>query len=165
LPAKAVPAATERATSGSFHFDSMGGTFALDGSGCPVDKLPGCPNESPTPVETGWWPAVILVGGGRKALSRMPSELSRRFSNGRRALRPSAGGAQVGGGLGGGGALPGHRGRRRPGPLLRPGHVPLPAGRPAHGPPGGVLGRRRDRPPEAHAGLQRAAPDRLGRLR
>jgi len=51
MSAEDVPAATERATSGSFHFDSMGGTFALDGSGCPVDKLPGCPNGSPTRLE------------------------------------------------------------------------------------------------------------------
>ena len=59
----------------------------------------------------------------------------------------------------------GRRGRHQPAPLLRAGHVPLPLGRPAHGPPGGVLGRRRDRQAEADAGLQRAAPHRLGRLR
>src|SRR5215218_6081698 len=127
MSAEDVPAATERATSGSFHFDSMGGTFALDGSGCPVDKLPGCPNESPTRWQTRRWPAVILVGGGgRKAPFSMPLQLFEEISCGRRAVRAPAGGAQVGGGLGGAGALPGRRERHEPAPLLRPGHVPLP---------------------------------------
>ena len=95
----------------------------------------------------------------------MPLQHSEEISCGRRALRPPAGGAQVGGGLGGAGALPERPQRHQPPPLLRPRHVPLPLGRPAHGPPGGVLGRRRDRQAQVDAGLQRAAPDRLGRLR
>ena len=48
---------------------------------------------------------------------------------------------------------------------VRPRHVPVPLGRPAHGSRGGVRPRRRHRPLLGAAGLQRHAPDRLGRLR
>src|SRR5215216_4413940 len=156
MSAEDVPAATERATSGSFHFDSMGGTFALDG---PAVQWTNCP-AAPTSPQRGWNSAggllLCLSEVAGRPFPACPTAFEE-ISRGRRALRPPAGGAQVGGGLGGGGAVPGRRGRRGPPPLLRPGHVPVSLGRPAHGPPGGVLGRRRDRPAEAHAGLQRAA--------
>src|SRR6266496_2561938 len=66
--------------------------------------------------------------------------------------------------MGGAGALPGRRERHHPAAVLRTRHVPVPVGRPAHGAPGGLLGRRRDRAVQAPTGPQRAAPDRLGRL-
>ena len=72
-------------------------------------------------------------------------------------------------GLGGAAALPrpdrpGRAGRQAE--VLRPRHVPVPVGRgPARRPPGGLHRDRHRRALQAHAGLQRAAPDGLGRLR
>ncbi len=69
------------------------------------------------------------------------------------------------GALGKGKPFPRRRGPRPP-QALHPGHVPVPVRRgPARGPPGGVHGHGHPGPHEAHAGLQRAAPHGLGRLR
>ena len=58
------------------------------------------------------------------------------------------------------------RDRRRAAQVLRARHVPLPVGRgPARRPPRGLHRDRHHRALQAHAGLQRAAPDGLGRLR
>ena len=55
--------------------------------------------------------------------------------------------------------------RRSPAALLRARHVPVPLGRPAHGARRGVQRRRRGRPVSDDARLQRAASDRVGRVR
>ena len=61
--------------------------------------------------------------------------------------------AEVGGGLGGRGPVPGLRGPGRPpAAVLRARHVPVPLGRPAHGPRRGVQRRRRRRPVPGDAG-------------
>ena len=58
------------------------------------------------------------------------------------------------------------RNRPVPAEVLRSGHVPLPQRRwAARRPSRGVYGIGHHRPVQAHAGLQRAAPHRLGRLR
>src|SRR4029450_10182636 len=80
MSAEDVPAATERATSGSLPFDSMGGTFALDGSGCPVDKIARLPQRIPNVA--GKW-LVACCYPCRRWPEGPPStharELSRRF--------------------------------------------------------------------------------------
>ena len=66
----------------------------------------------------------------------------------------------------GAGPVPGQRRPGRPPPAHLPArHVPVPVGRPAHGPRRGVRDRRRDGPVLVPARAQRAAPDRLGRVR
>ena len=78
----------------------------------------------------------------------------------RRRTRPGA----VAGLLGGRPDL--HPGRRRPPRApVRAGHVPLPVGRPAHGPRRSVRDGRRGRPLLEVEGLRRPASDRLGLLR
>ncbi len=87
---------------------------------------------------------------------------------GRRDLRRARRPAEVAGPLGGPRALHRRRRRRRLGgarEALRAHDVPLPLGRPAHGPRRGVRAARRDRALLALPRLRGAQPDRLGLLR
>ena len=66
--------------------------------------------------------------------------------------------------MGRGGRQP-HRRRPQQAEEVRAGDVPVPVGRPAHGPRAQLLHWRRHRPLLQDARLRRAAPHRLGRLR
>ena len=71
---------------------------------------------------------------------------------------------QVAEDLGRAGPVQGARRRQRRAPLPA-GHVPVPVGRPAHGPRRGVRAGRRHRALLVPAGVRRAAPGRLGLVR
>ena len=133
------------------------------GPGLPLRPTRARPRRSPAPGRRNRFPhrlaGLTRCNGARvHAPLRMPDHAIRYD-----AVRDRA---EVAAGLGGRGAVPRLRRPRRPAaPFLRARHVPVPLGRPAHGPRRGLQRRRRDRAVPLDAGLQRAASDRLGLVR
>ena len=134
------------------------------GAGLPTSRGRSLPRRSPrsSRAERG------LSAGRRHRLNATPRAVPavRYHLRHEQAVRRRARSSRSGSGSGRTRASTGLRGSATTtAALLRARHVPVPLGRPAHGARRGVQRRRRDRPLPGDAGPQRAAPDRMGRVR